>query len=277
MRTLPRNRRAPALGKRNGRHSRGTLALPGKSRLKSILFAEDDPDALVLVSSNLRSAGYHLVTAPNGRNALKQAREMRPALILLDLAQPEMPGLEVCKLLKRDHATSSIPIIMLSTNGDATDRILGLEAGADDCIPKPFSPKELVLRVKSILRRTKQKDIEPEEQAYADVTVNHSQHEVTVAGQRVALTFIEYQLLATLLDRRGQAQSREALLHDVWGYQTIEPTRTVAIHVGRLREKLGANGPQIETVRGFGYRLAATQSSLASSTMPQETLHTSHP
>jgi two-component system phosphate regulon response regulator PhoB len=227
---------------------------------KRILVADDEPDVLQLVSNNLKFAGYQVVKAEDGLQALTKARETAPALIVLDLMLPQMSGLEVCKVLKRESATSQIPIIMLTAKAEEVDRIVGLELGADDYMTKPFSPRELVLRVKSVLRRTLAVNEERDLLAFADVCVDRTKHEVTVAGQRVVFTATEFKLLTLLIDRRGRMQSRDKLLNDVWGYEAAIDTRTVDTHIRRLREKLGDSGSKIETVRGFGYRLAEAES-----------------
>jgi two-component system phosphate regulon response regulator PhoB len=166
---------------------------------------------------------------------------------------PKMPGLEVCKILKSDPATRQIPIMMLTAKAEEIDRIVGLEFGADDYVTKPFSPREVVLRIQAIMRRG---DARPEEQQLAagSIVIDPARHRVSVAGKPVHLTSIEFKLLRTLLQRRGRVQARDRLLNEVWGYESIIDTRTVDTHVRRLREKLGKAGNAIETVRSFGYR-----------------------
>jgi len=233
--------------------------MSSKPTPKRILVADDEPDVLQLVSNNLKSAGYQVLKAEDGLDALTQARETLPALVVLDLMLPEMTGLEVCKLLKRGATTSQIPIIMLTAKAEEVDRIVGLELGADDYMTKPFSPRELVLRVKSVLRRSSASGEAGEQLVFADVSVDRTKHEVTVAGKRVEFTATEFKLLALLIERRGRMQSREMLLNDVWGYEAAIDTRTVDTHIRRLRDKMGQAGRHIETVRGFGYRLAQTE------------------
>jgi two-component system phosphate regulon response regulator PhoB len=233
--------------------------MSSKPTPKRILVADDEPDVLQLVSNNLKSAGYQVLKAEDGLDALTQARETLPALVVLDLMLPEMTGLEVCKLLKRGATTSQIPIIMLTAKAEEVDRIVGLELGADDYMTKPFSPRELVLRVKSVLRRASASGEASEQLVFADVSVDRTKHEVTVAGKRVEFTATEFKLLALLIERRGRMQSREMLLNDVWGYEAAIDTRTVDTHIRRLRDKMGQAGRHIETVRGFGYRLAQTE------------------
>lgn len=222
-----------------------------------VLVADDEEDVLNLVSSNLKNAGFTVLKAADGAAALAKARHDLPALIVLDLMLPEMSGLEVCKALKSDAATARIPIIMLTAKAEEIDRIVGLELGADDYITKPFSPRELVLRVKSVLRRTSDESAkEATLLKIGDIAVDRERHEVRVKNKPVELTATEFKLLSLLIERRGRVQSRDTLLNDVWGYESVIDTRTVDTHVRRLREKLGAAADCIETVRGFGYRIA---------------------
>jgi DNA-binding response OmpR family regulator len=167
---------------------------------------------------------------------------------------PKMPGLEVCKVLKTDPATRHIPIMMLTAKAEEIDRIVGLEFGADDYVTKPFSPREVILRVKAILRRGEARQ-DDERLTAGAITIDPARHNVSVEGKRVNLTSIEFKLLCTLIQRRGRVQARDRLLNDVWGYESMIDTRTVDTHVRRLREKLGKGGTAVETVRGFGYRL----------------------
>ncbi len=210
---------------------------------------------LKLVGSNLKNAGFRVIDAKDGASALEKARGALPTLILLDLMLPGMPGVEVCKALRADPATARIPIIMLTAKAEESDRILGLELGADDYITKPFSPRELVLRVKSVIRRSSGEPETGDNLQVEDIVVDPSRHQVTARGKEVDLTATEFKLLVILMERRGRVQNRERLLNDVWGYRTAIDTRTVDTHVRRLREKLGKSGDCIETVRGFGYRI----------------------
>ncbi|HEY8965602.1 MAG TPA: response regulator [Candidatus Methylacidiphilales bacterium] len=222
---------------------------------KKILVVDDEADVLDLVCMNLRAAGYAVAAAENGAVALQKAKAEKPDLIVLDLMLPEMNGLEVCKALKKEDATASVPIIMLTAKTEEVDRIVGLELGADDYVAKPFSPRELVLRVKSVLRRGQEKPAEEEPLVLGDLFLDRSRHEVTVKGKSVELTATEFKLLAVLMERRGRVQGRERLLNDVWGYESVIDTRTVDTHVRRLREKLGRAASYIETIRGVGYRI----------------------
>lgn len=220
-----------------------------------ILIVEDEQDVVDLLTLNLRKAGgYVISTAADGATGIKKAREELPALIILDLMLPKMPGLEVCKALKNDTATRHIPIIMLTAKAEEIDRIVGLEVGADDYVTKPFSPREIVLRIKAIMRRGKGEAAE-ETMTFGTIRVDPARYHVTVAGKVVRLTTVEFKLLSMLMQRRGRVQSRDRLLNEVWGYESIIDTRTVDTHVRRLRKKLGKAAEAIETVRGFGYRL----------------------
>ena len=221
---------------------------------KKILIVEDERDVVDLLTLNLRKAGGFIIsTASDGAAGLQKARTEKPAFIILDLMLPKMPGLEVCKILKTDPGTRHIPIMMLTAKAEEIDRIVGLEFGADDYVTKPFSPREVVLRIKAILRRGRGESDEETVTAGA-ITIDPVRHQVSVGGKRVHLTSIEFKLLRTLLQRRGRVQARDRLLNDVWGYESVIDTRTVDTHVRRLREKLGKAGDAIQTVRSFGYR-----------------------
>jgi two-component system phosphate regulon response regulator PhoB len=221
---------------------------------KPVLIVEDERDVVDLLTLNLRKAGGFIIsTASDGVSGLNKARTEKPALIILDLMLPKMTGLEVCKVLKTDPATRHIPIMMLTAKAEEIDRIVGLEFGADDYVTKPFSPREVILRIQAILRRGETK--EGEHLSAGAITIDPARHQVSVGSKRINLTSIEFKLLRTLVQRRGRVQERDRLLNEVWGYESIIDTRTVDTHVRRLREKLGKAGDVIETVRGFGYRL----------------------
>ncbi len=219
-----------------------------------ILVVDDEPDAVELVAFNLKAAGYDVVTAVEGDEALKKARMQLPDLIVLDWMLPEVDGLEVCKILRRDSATSAIPIVMLTAKAAEIDRVLGLELGADDYVTKPFSPRELVLRVKKLLARGQATEQKKDRIQLADLLIDVPRHMVTVGGKAVDLTATEFKLLTLLAQRRGRVQSREQLLQDVWDYERVIDTRTVDTHMRRLREKLGKASRYLDTVRGVGYR-----------------------
>jgi two-component system phosphate regulon response regulator PhoB len=219
---------------------------------RKILIIEDESDVADLLALNLRKAGFKTSAAVDGASGLQKARDDRPDFIILDLMLPKMSGLEVCKILKSDTATSAIPILMLTAKAEEIDRIVGLEFGADDYVTKPFSPREVMLRIRAVLRRGEK----PEETLRAgSISIDPARHQVRVNGKLVHLTSLEFKLLRTLMQRRGRVQDRDRLLNEVWGYESVIDTRTVDTHVRRLREKLGKAGDAIETVRGFGYRL----------------------
>jgi DNA-binding response OmpR family regulator len=222
--------------------------------MPKILVVDDEPDAVELVEFNLKAHGYEVVTAADGAEALHKARQGLPDLILLDLMLPEVDGLDVCKLLRRDQATSGIPIIMLTAKAAEIDRVLGLELGADDYVTKPFSPRELVLRVKNMLRRGQAEVEKSDQMHFGELFIDIPRHLATVAGKRVDLTATEFKLLTVLAQRRGRVQSREQLLQDVWQYDNLIDTRTVDTHMRRLREKIGKAAKYLDTVRGVGYR-----------------------
>jgi two-component system phosphate regulon response regulator PhoB len=222
---------------------------------KTILIVDDEQDVLDLLAYNLQKAGYRTIAARDGVVALQKARAELPSLIVLDLMLPELEGTEVCRQLKADAKTAHIPVIMLTAKAEEVDRVVGLELGADDYVTKPFSPRELVLRVRKILDRVRGVGKPSEVLKAGDLLVDTGKHEVTVKGRRVELTATEFKLLAVLMERPGRVQTRERLLQDVWDYAADTDTRTVDTHVRRLREKLGKASDQIETVRGVGYRL----------------------
>ena len=219
-----------------------------------ILVVDDEPEAVELVEFNLKQAGYEVVTAADGAEALKKARTVLPGLVLLDLMLPEVDGLEVCKMLRRDPATAAIPIIMVTAKAAEIDRILGLELGADDYVTKPFSPRELVLRVKKMLQRGPAAGEEQDTFKFGELVIDSPRHLVSWRGKQIELTATEFKLLVVLAQRRGRVQSREQLLRDVWEYNSLIDTRTVDTHMRRLREKLGQAAKYLDTVRGVGYR-----------------------
>ena len=222
---------------------------------RNILIIEDETDVADLLLLNLRKAGFRVSIAGDGGSGLQKARDDRPDFIILDLMLPKMSGLEVCRILKSDAATARMPILMLTAKAEEIDRIVGLEFGADDYVTKPFSPREVVLRIRAILRRGEKAD---ERLSAGPIAIDPARHEVRVNGRQVHLTSIEFKLLQRLMQRRGRVQDRDRLLNEVWGYETVIDTRTVDTHVRRLREKLGKAGDAVETVRGFGYRLRET-------------------
>jgi DNA-binding response OmpR family regulator len=226
-----------------------------KSVVRSkILVVDDEPEAVELVEFNLKQAGYAVVTAADGAEALNKARSTQPNLIVLDLMLPEVDGLEVCKMLRRDPATSGTPIVMLTAKAAEIDRVLGLELGADDYVTKPFSPRELVLRVKRLLQRDHASGEDQDKLSFGGLLLDVPRHIVSWRGKSIDLTATEFKLLTVLARRRGRVQSREQLLRDVWEYNSLVDTRTVDTHMRRLREKLGPAAKFLDTVRGVGYR-----------------------
>ena len=220
----------------------------------TILAVDDEVHILELISFNLKAAGYHVVTALTGEEALKRCEVERPSLVLLDIMLPGIDGLEVCRRLKGDRMTSNIPIIMLTARGDEVDKILGLELGADDYITKPFSVRELGARVKSLLRRVApQQESEPQTLRAGDIMIDITNYEAFKGGEKLSLTLKEFELLKVLVLSRGKVLTRDFLLDRIWGYEYYGETRTVDVHIRHLRQKLGEE-PYIETVRGVGYR-----------------------
>jgi two-component system, OmpR family, phosphate regulon response regulator PhoB len=219
-----------------------------------ILVVDDEPDIVALVVYHLAKEGYRVSSASNGTDALSAARRERPALIVLDLMLPGLSGFEVLEQLRADQATAGIAVLMLTARKEEPDRIKGLSLGADDYLTKPFSPQELVLRVKAILRRSAAAPATGELLTIGALTIDRAAHKVSVNGHEVELTPTEYKLLLLLAERRGRVQGRAQLLETVWEAAPDIQTRTVDMHVQRLRTKLDAAGDLIETVRGFGYR-----------------------
>jgi two-component system phosphate regulon response regulator PhoB len=221
---------------------------------EKILVVEDDKHISRLVKYNVDKSGYNCLVAEDGEEALDILGRQNIDLIILDIMLPEIDGFEVCRTLKQDIKLKNIPIIMLTAKGEEVDRIVGLELGADDYVVKPFSPRELMLRVKAVLRRKKMPESPRDIITRGALVVDTAKHKVTVYNKDVELTPIEFKLLVTLLERAGRMQSRDQLLSDVWGMHSDVFTRTVDTHIKRLREKLGKMGKLIETIRGMGYR-----------------------
>jgi two-component system phosphate regulon response regulator PhoB len=222
-----------------------------------ILIVDDEKDIIQVLDFALRQAGYDTITAGDAAQALNRVRETQPDLVILDLMLPDLPGTEVCRQLKSAAKTASLPVIMLTARGEEVDRVVGFELGADDYITKPFSVREVVLRVKAILRRNHAagEQARPRE-TVGPLRVDADAHRAFVDGEEVELTALEFRLLSTFMSRVGRVQTREQLLHDVWEMTGDVQTRTVDTHVKRLREKLGSGRDLIETVRGIGYRMS---------------------
>jgi two-component system, OmpR family, phosphate regulon response regulator PhoB len=232
-----------------------------------ILVVEDEPDLRQVLAYNLRDAGHEVFVSADGRKGLSLAAQERPDLVLLDLMLPDMSGLEVCRALKADANTREIPVVMLTARGEEIDRVVGFELGADDYVVKPFSIRELLLRLRAVLRRGAlpvEPPAEPLPQIrFGRLAIDAGAHRVWVDDAEVPLTPLEFKLLCTLHERRNRVQSRGVLLDDVWGASQENMTRTIDTHVKRLREKLGPVGAYVETVRGVGYRFVGKPPELA--------------
>jgi two-component system, OmpR family, alkaline phosphatase synthesis response regulator PhoP len=223
--------------------------------MSQILVVEDDPDIADLIRHYLEKSGHAVQVLGSGAAVLPRVRTERPELIVLDLMLPGLDGLMVCQALRADPLTAAIPIIMVTARGDEADRIAGLELGADDYVTKPFSAKELAARVGALLRRTQRVDAPGPVITYGPITIDSARHVVTVDGQEVRLTAKEFLLLVYLIQHRGRVLSRDLLLTDVWGYHYTGGTRTVDVHIRRLREKVPVLTDAIETIKQFGYKL----------------------
>ncbi len=242
--------------------NQGKIALDQKTETTAmatkVLIVDDEKDLVDLVRYNLEKEGFQCLLASDGLTALRLAQEQRPDLLVLDLMLPGLDGLEICRQLRRDPMTASLPIIMLTAKAAEVDRVVGLEVGADDYIVKPFSPRELVARVKAVLRRMQASSALPTRQA-GTLEVDEARHQARVGGTPVPLTAREFDLLCALMRVNGRVLSREQLLEAVWGYPDASEveSRTVDVHIQRLREKLTAEAGRIVTVKGVGYRFEA--------------------
>ena len=242
-----------------------------------VLVVEDDADIAQLLVHYLDKAGFSTEVVTNGRDALAVIAARPPDLLVLDLMLPQVDGLEVCRLTRSNEATAAIPIIMLTARAEESDRIVGLELGADDYLAKPFSPNELVARVRALLRRANAHRRQPGSAiAYGSIAVDSGQHTVSVAGDEVTLTAKEFLLLEYLLQHRGRVLSRDLLLTDVWGYRYTGGTRTVDVHVRRLREKLPLLATALVTVKQFGYKLLEAPDMSPDERLPTDRLLTAH-
>ncbi|HBG07739.1 MAG: DNA-binding response regulator [Geobacteraceae bacterium GWC2_58_44] len=223
--------------------------------MQTVLIIEDEKDLAELISFHLEKEGFRALIAADGVSGLNEARSAQPDLILLDLMLPGMMGTELCRLLKGGERTAAIPVIMLTAKGEEIDRVVGFEMGADDYVVKPFSTRELMLRVRAVLRRSAEQAPKGATISLGVLEIDTERHLVRVSGDEVLLTSTEYKLLMNLAERTGRVQSRELLLQNVWGYNYFGDSRTVDTHLTRLRTKLGAAGDMIKTVRGFGYKM----------------------
>jgi two-component system phosphate regulon response regulator PhoB len=223
-----------------------------------VLIVEDEKDVREMLRLNLKAGGFDVLEAHNGAEGLAIAKAELPSVVILDLMMPEMSGMEVCRALRRNPATSRIPILMLTAKSAEVDKVAGLEVGADDYVTKPFSPRELLLRVRAVARRQPDQGVSrPAPVKAGGIALDRSSMTATIGSKKLVLTSTEYRLLDLLVRRAGTILSREVLLSEVWGYQANLDTRTVDTHVRRLRDKLGKAGAVIQTVRGSGYRLGA--------------------
>ena len=223
---------------------------------ETILIVEDEKDIVKMLEYNLKKEGFKTLSVRNGEDAIDSAMDEQPDIIILDLMLPGVDGLEVCKILKGDSKTASIPVIMLTAKSQESDKIVGLELGADDYMTKPFSPRELIARIKAVLRRGKEKGRLPEMVKMGDLTIDFSKISVTVKDKSVELTSKEFELLKTLIRSKGRVLSRDYLLNTVWGIDHAMEiqTRTVDVHVRTLRKKLKSESGRIITVKNYGYR-----------------------
>ena len=223
---------------------------------EKILIVEDELDIVKMLEYNLKKEGFRVVSCHDGKSALHMADKEHPDLILLDLMLPHIDGLEVCKTLKKEDKTASIPIIMLTAKAQETDKIVGLELGADDYVAKPFSPGELIARIKAVLRRMKEQEKLPEVLKTGDLAIDFSKILVSVRDKPVELTSKEFELLTTLIKAKGRVLSRDYLLDTIWGFDNAMEiqTRTVDVHIRTLRKKLRSEAKRIVTVKNYGYR-----------------------
>ncbi len=219
-----------------------------------VLIVEDERDVAELLAYNLSKSGFQVITAEDGEQALRLLEKEPPDLVILDLLLPKIDGKEVCRRIRQNERTRNVPVLMLTALGEEVDRVVGFELGADDYVVKPFSPRELVLRINAILRRAKAPAFSGEKLEFEDLIIYPESYRVEVGGEEVQLTSTEFRLLYFLASNPGRIQTREVLLDRVWGYTYEGYARTVDTHIYRLREKLGKAGTRIETVRGIGYR-----------------------
>ena len=220
-----------------------------------VIIIEDERDLAELLAFNLEKEGWQTVVALDGKSGLERVTAELPDLVILDLMLPELSGIEVCRHLRKQEKTAAIPVIMVTAKGEEIDRVVGFEVGADDYLVKPFSTRELLLRIKALLRRATSPGQEEKLLSRGVLTIDTDRHRVTVKGEEINLTSTEFKLLQVMAERLGRMQSRDQLLRDVWGYSSNADTRTVDTHITRLRNKLGDAGDMIRTIRGYGYKM----------------------
>ena len=226
---------------------------------QKILIIEDEPDIRKTLEYNISREGYDVISASSLSDGREKLESASFSLLLLDLMLPDGSGLDLCRELKQDKSLSSMPVIILTAKDDEVDKVVGFELGADDYVTKPFSVRELILRVKAVLKRGERKSDNMEVQRqFGELKIDVDSHEVFVNDEQLSLTALEFKLLRQLVDRRGRVQSRDQLLSDVWGYSSDVTTRTVDTHIKRLREKLGGMGKYVQTIRGVGYKFTRT-------------------
>ena len=221
-----------------------------------IYIVEDEPDIRETLKYNFSSEGFKVFTAPDGEEALSNIKKVLPEVLILDLMLPGVSGLDVCKSIRADDDIKDMSIIMLTAKGEEIDRVIGFELGADDYVTKPFSVRELILRVKVLLKKQRESLVENKLVTFGPIRIDLDAHELKINDKEIVLTALEFKLLQHLVKRKGRVQTREQLLGDVWGYSAEVTTRTVDTHIKRLREKLGNTSDYIQTIRGVGYRFS---------------------
>lgn len=223
---------------------------------QKIYIVEDEPDIRETLKYNFSNEGFKVFTAPDGEEALSNIKKVLPDVLILDLMLPGLSGLDVCKSIRADDDIRDMSIIMLTAKGEEIDRIIGFELGADDYVTKPFSVRELILRVKVLLKKQRESLVENKLVTFGPIRIDLDAHELKINDKEIVLTALEFKLLQHLVKRKGRVQTREQLLGDVWGYSAEVTTRTVDTHIKRLREKLGNTSDYIQTIRGVGYRFS---------------------
>ena len=223
---------------------------------QKIYIVEDEPDIRETLKYNFSNEGFEVFTAPDGEEALSNIKKVLPDVLILDLMLPGVSGLDVCKSIRTDDDIRDMSIIMLTAKGEEIDRIIGFELGADDYVTKPFSVRELILRVKVLLKKQRESLVENKLVTFGPIRIDLDAHELRINDKEIVLTALEFKLLQHLVKRKGRVQTREQLLGDVWGYSAEVTTRTVDTHIKRLREKLGNTSDYIQTIRGVGYRFS---------------------